>query len=287
LATVASSANVDPLYFLTRSILNSSKAGHFMIEKLLDKGLSPGHLIKSLETLDVTRHIERLANQLSENTALTHETSRSAEIMKSTNIHTRTLILHCNGDGNIGLKAPDNAGASELLYTVPGNSILFAINNQSFPVQLYEIQDDKLTLGQWIIVDADNPLFIDGTKVLFDSNPTGTGHKAFIGSINLPDRSADIGVFDRASLSKIAWFPHDDSAARYLVSLELLETVQDPEARHVAEELIYHYHPAVAWKAFQMIQQTDQQAALNYVPLLRNLENNHLNVLLDQQSEAA
>lgn len=258
-----------------------------MIETLLDKGLSPSQIIKSLEALDITRHIERLAHQLSKNTALTHDTSRSAEIMKSTNIHTRTLILHCNGDGNIGLKAPDNAGASELLYTVPGNSILFAINNQSFPVQLYEIQDDKLTLGQWIIVDADNPLFIDGTKVLFDSNPTGHGHKAFIGSINLPDRSADIGVFDRASLDKIAWFPHDDSAARYLVSLELLETAQDPEARKVAEELIYHYHPAVAWKAFQMIQQTDRQAALNYVPLLRNLQDNHLNVLLDQQSEAA
>jgi hypothetical protein len=257
-----------------------------MIETLLNTALSPNELITTLKTLDTSANINRLASLLHKNSAA-NEASKSAEIMKSTNTHTGTLILHCNEYGNISLKAPDSAPPSPLLYTVPGNSVLFAINDQSFPVQLYGVQDNNLTVGKQIIIDANHPLFIDGTKFLFDSNPTGTGHAAFIGSINLPDRSADIGVYARASLHKVAWFPHDDSAARYLVSLELLEAAQDPEVGKVAEELIYHFHPAVAWKAFQVIQKVDPQAALHFVPLLRNLQNSRLNVLLEQQSEAA
>jgi len=258
-----------------------------MIETLLNAALSPNELLTTLKTLDTSADIQKLVSLLHNKSEHLHETSKSAAIMKSTNTHTGTLILHCNESGNISLKVPDRAPPSPLLYTVPGNSVLFAINDQSFPVQLYGVQANHLRLGKQIIVDADNPLFIDGTKVLYDSNPTGNGHAAFIGSINLPDRSSDIGVFDRASRRKVAWFPHDDSAARYLVSLELLEAAQDPEAGKVAEELVYHYHPAVAWKAFQVIQHTDPQTALHFVPLLRNLQNSRLNFLLDQQSYAA
>lgn len=257
-----------------------------MIKTLLNPDLTPSQLITSIKALNMSVQVKNLADQLPKQTAHTSDSSHRAEIMRLTNTHTGTLTLHCNKSGNISLKAPDNAPASEQLYSVPGNSVLFAINAQSFSIQLYELEEDHLTRSERVVVDANNPLFIDGTKVLFDSNPTGNGHPAFIGSINLPDRSADISVFDRVSLNKIAWFPHDDSAARYLVSLELLEATQDPEARRVAEELIYHYHPAVAWKAFQVIHQTAQRAALHYVPLLRNLQNIRLNLLLDQ-SEAA
>lgn len=258
-----------------------------MIETLLDNQLPPSKLMEMLKNINIESEIKKLINSVQKNTALSDKTAKSAAIMKFTNIYTGTLILHFNESGNISIKAPDNAPQSQLLYTVPGYSILFAIGEKSFPVQLYEILDDHLILGQKIIIDADNPLFIDGSKVLYDSNPQGTGHKAFIGSINLPVRSADIGVFDRSSLCKIAWFPHDDSAARFLVSLELLESVKDPNTATVAEELIYHYHPAVAWKAFQLVQQSDPQAALNYVPILRNLQDDRLNYLLDQCGVAA
>lgn len=258
-----------------------------MIKTLLNANLSSDELLTTLKILDTSADIHRLVSLLHNNPEQPDEISKSAMIMKSTNTHTGTLILHCNESGNISLKVPDRAPPSPLLYTVPGNSVLFAINDQSFAVQLYGVQANCLTVGKQVIVDTNNPLFIDGTKVLFDSNPTGNGHTAFIGSINLPDRSADIEVFDRVSLRKVAWFPHDDSAARYLVSLELLEAAQDPGAGKVAEELIYHYHPAVAWKAFQVIQQTDPQTALHFVPLLRKLQNSRLNFLLDQQSESA
>lgn len=255
-----------------------------MIKTLLNPEMTPSQLISRIKTLNMSVEIKKLTEQLPKQSAIMDSTYR-ADILRLTNTHTGTLTLHYNNSGNISLKVPDNAPASEHLYSVPGNSVLFAINAESFSIQLYELEDEHLTPAQRVTVDASNPLFIDGTKVLFDSNPTGNGHPAFIGSINLPDRSADISVFDRATLNKIAWFPHDDSAARYLVSLELLEAAQDPGSRKVAEELIYHYHPAVAWKSFQMLYQTDPQVALSYVPMLKNLQNSRLNLLLDPLSD--
>jgi hypothetical protein len=253
-----------------------------MISTLLSRNLTPAQLMTRIKTMNMGREVQILINELLKQTTDALNLSQRAVIMRVTNIHTGTLTLHHNEVGNISLKAPDNVQPAELLYSVPGNSVLFAINAESFSIQLYKLEDECLTCAERVIVDADNPLFIDGSKVLFDSNPHGNGHPAFIGSVNLPDRSADIGVFDRNSLCKIAWFPHDDSAARYLVSLELLEAAQDPGACKVAEELIYHYHPAVAWKAFQVLRRADLQAATNCVPLLRNLQNSRLNYLLDQ-----
>lgn len=253
-----------------------------MIKNLLNPDLKPDQLITCIKTTNMGSEVKILADQLSEPEADTENLSRHAAIMKATNIHTGTLTLYCNKNGNISLKAPDNASAPEQLYSVPGNSVLFAINGQSYSIQLYRLDGEYLTRAEQVIVDAENPLFIDGSKMLYDSNPNGNGHPAFIGSINLPDRTADISVFDPHSLRKIGWFPHDDSAARFLVSLELLEAAQDPGACKVAQELIYHYHPAVAWRAFQMINRTDRQAALSCAPLLRNLQDSRLNYLLDQ-----
>lgn len=253
-----------------------------MIKTLLDPGLTPSHIITCIKTLNMKSEVKTLITALPKQTTNHSEPSYRAAILKLANPHTGTVTLHCNENGNISLKAPDNAPAPEQLYSVPGDSILFALNDEPFSIQLYKLQDEHLTRGELVIVDANNPLFIDGTKTLFDSNTDGTGHSTFIGSLNFPDRSADISVFDRTSLQKIGWFPHDDSAARYLVSLELLEAAQDPGAGKVAEELIYHYHPAVAWKAFQMIHRVDPATALGYAPLLRKLQNTRLNDLLDQ-----
>lgn len=253
-----------------------------MIKTLLDPGLTPSNIIIRIKTLNMSAEVKTLAKDLPKETSHSYEISYRAATMKLTNLHTGTVTLHCNQHGNISLKTPNNAPTPEQLYSVPGNSFLFAINDEPFPIQLYKLQGEHLTRGELVIVDANNPLFIDGTKTLFDSNTDGTGHSTFIGSLNFPDRSADISVFDRVSLQKIGWFPHDDSAARYLVSLELLESAQDPGAGKVAEELIYHYHPAVAWKAFQMIHRVDPATALGYAPLLRKLQNTRLNDLLDQ-----
>lgn len=258
-----------------------------MIRTLISKKLTPIEITALIKTSNMTAEIKGLISNLNVQPTFTSPVSRRAAIMNITNPHTGTVTLHCTDIGNISIKAPQPLSLPSPLYSVPGQSILFAINKQPFKIQLYTVADDRLIMSNTVIVDESNPLPIDGTQTLFDCDPMGQGHNVFIGSINLPDRSADIGVFDRTSLRKIAWFPHDDSAARYLVSLELLEAAQDPETGKVAEELIYHYHPAVAWKAFQVLHQADRQAALHYMPLLRNLQNSRLNHLLDQLKEAA
>ncbi|WP_433786536.1 hypothetical protein [Pseudomonas frederiksbergensis] len=258
-----------------------------MIRTLISKKLTPTEITTLIKTSNMTAEIKDLISNFNIQPTLTKTIARRAGIMNITNPHTGNITLHCTDIGNISIKVPHVQSVPSPLYSVPGQSILFAINKQSFIVHRYTVENDRLTVKDAVIVDESNPLPIDGAQTLYDCDPTGQGHNAFIGSINLPDRSADISVFDRTSLRKIAWFPHDDSAARYLVSLELLEAAEDPGAGKVAEELIYHYHPAIAWKAFQVLYQADQEAALNYIPLLRNLQNRRLDHLLDQFKESA
>lgn len=258
-----------------------------MISTLISRKRSATKVKNLVQTLDMTTEINSLISDLEQQKKWADKSARRAAIMRTTNPHTKTITLLCTDFGNISLKAPHVSPTAPTLYSIPGQTILFAINKQSFVVQLYAIKDDRLISKEAVIISEGNPLHIDGRRTLFDANPMGQGHQAFIGSINLPRRSADISVFDRASLRKIAWFPHDDSSARYLVSLELLQSVQDPHTCKVAQELIHHYHPAVAWQAFQLMHQADRQAAQRYVPLLRKLENPRLNDLLDLQSKAA
>jgi len=252
-----------------------------MIKTLLSSDLTPQQLLTTIKKLDMTVETKQLATLHHQNTDSLGLYKR-ANILNSTNTHTGTLTLYYNDTGNISLKVPDNAPVSPMLYSIPGSSVLFAINAESYRIRLYEIEDDILVPGPVIIIDAQNPFFVDGSKFLYESNPDGKGHLAFIGSINFPDNSADIQVFERTSLRKIAWFPHDNSTARYLVALELLLAVKDPGAGKVAEELIYHYHPAVAWKTFQLLHDCDPERARRYVPQLRRMQNPRLDRLLAQ-----
>jgi transcription initiation factor IIF auxiliary subunit len=123
-----------------------------MIKTLLDPDLTPSQLITNIKALDMSVEVKNLADQLPEQTAHTLDSSHRAEIMKLTNIHTGTLTLHCNKSGNISLKAPDNAPTSEQLYSVPGNSVLFAINAESFSIRLYALKEDHLTRAELVIV---------------------------------------------------------------------------------------------------------------------------------------
>lgn len=255
-----------------------------MLAELISKKIDPEHILSIIQRADMILEVEKLIDRLPNQENFNDANARRAAILDIVNPHTNTLTLHCTDFANISIKAPQPATSSEL-YSVPGYSILFATHHP-FTLQLYRVTDEQLTIDDRVTVREGHPVLIDGRHTLFDCNPSGQG-QAFIGSINVPDRSTDISVFDRESLRKVAWFPHDDSAARYLVSLELLGAAQDPGAAKVAEELIYHYHPAVAWRAFQVIYQQDQPTALQYVPLLRQLQNSRLDHLLDQYSEAA
>ncbi|MFQ6557469.1 hypothetical protein Q7F05_16105 [Pseudomonas sp. Lb2C1-1] len=257
-----------------------------MIKNLIATRLPLEHIAEKIKTLDMTTQIKQLIADLNAQHKVATAQSRRAAIMNMTNSHTGTITLYCTGVANISIKTPAFNTASSQLYSVPGQSILFALD-QPFEIQLYTLNTHQLEKTDISIIDNCNPLIIDGNRTLFDYSQKGEKQPALIGRINFPDRSADISVFDPVSLRKTAWLPHDNSAARYLVSLELLETIQDPGGVRVARELIYHYHPAVAWKAFQMLYRADPQNALNYAPLLKKLESARLDNLLHSLVQAA
>lgn len=253
-----------------------------MITELLDTDLEPEPILDTLNKNNMTSEVNTLCNLLDTRIKTLGIQHYKAQALNSTNPYTRTLTLYYNAAGNISIKAPDSTTASPYFYSVPGKTFLFSINNTPFNVQRYTIEDDQLSLGDNTTVDDGQALYIDGTKELFECD-----QEVLSASINLIDRRADIAVFDRRTLKKVAWLPNDESAARFLVSLELLEAAADPHARKVAEELIYHQHPAVTWKAFNVIAQEDKAAALAYAPVMRLLQNEQLNRYLDAHMDSA
>ncbi|WP_053149780.1 hypothetical protein [Pseudomonas sp. P97.38] len=230
--------------------------------------------------------VKQLVIDLHNQESFSNPQTRRAAIMNMTNPHTGTLTLHCTTLGNLTIKATTADNRSSSLYSIPGHSILFAIH-QPFDIQCYALNGPVLAKADRLRVTPGNPLVVDGRQTLLDDCQPDRPSRALIGRINLPDRSADIAVFDRTSLRKVAWLPHDASAARYLVSLELLEAVQDPKGVRVAAELVYHYHPAVAWKAFQILHRADPQSAAQFVPLLKKHRNARLDRLLQPLEQAA
>ncbi|MBC3361941.1 hypothetical protein [Pseudomonas sp. SWRI154] len=257
-----------------------------MIKNLITKKFSPTHIAKKIKTLDMTSETKQLISQLIDKPEFSRKSFRRATIMNIANAHTGTLVLHQTSIGNISIKSATFDASSSPLYSVPGQSILFALD-RPFEIQRYTLNEHRIEKADRVIIDKKNPLIIDGRHTLFDYIQTCPKPAKLTGRINLPNRAADINVFDRITLRKIAWLPHDESAARYLTSLELLETIQDPEAVKVAEELIYHYHPAVVWKAFQILYEADRHKALAHVALLKKHKSARLDSLLHPLEAAA
>ncbi|WP_238349516.1 hypothetical protein [Pseudomonas sp. SWRI179] len=250
-----------------------------MIKNLITHDMPLEDLAAKIKNLDMTAEINQLITELHTPVQPATKHTRNAAILNMTNPHTATITLYRTNIGNISIKKIQ--AMPSRLYSVPGKSILFSLNRQPIKIHSYHLRNDELEKGKTIIIDDQHPSIIDGHRALFDYSlinrePCG----ALVGSINFPDRLLDIQVFDRTTLRKVAWLPHDESAARYLVSLELLETIHDPRGIKVAEELIYHYHPAVAWKAFQMLYRADPQKSRAYTPLLEKRQDTRLNNLL-------
>ncbi|WP_347905438.1 hypothetical protein [Pseudomonas purpurea] len=201
--------------------------------------------------------------------------------MSRTNCQAGTITLASSSRGNVSIKVP-GLGAAAQLYSVPGHCVLFALQPHAYAITRYRIEGECLTRHEHVVVDARHPVHINGAHELFEQTSDGQENAGVIASFNFPDKTADIQVFDRSTLQKTGWFPADDSAARFLTCLELLEGVADPHTFQVAEELIYHYHPGVAWKAFQQIHHASPNRAQQYVRMLGKHHNPRLNTLLER-----
>lgn len=249
-----------------------------MITQLLDNSLPPSSILQYISQSNINHEIKTLIKALNLQKEQSNIDQYKAHILDTANLHTGTLTLHYNETGNISIRMPQDLKQLPSIYSLPGKTFLFTIDNTSFSVQRYTIGDNGLKDNGSIIINGQNPLYIDGAETLYEC----TSNIAY-GSLTLVDKQADISVFDRQTLQKIAWLPNDESAARFLVSLELLAAAEDTHRRKVAEELVYHTHPAVAWSAFNAIAEEDRQAALVYAPVMRLLQNDKLNEFLDRQ----
>ncbi|WP_438301321.1 hypothetical protein [Pseudomonas sp. NMS19W] len=253
-----------------------------MITQLLNNNLSPPELLQKIRTCNMRLEIEKLAQTINNKNNTSENNHYKTHILNITNLHNNNLTLHYNETGNISIKVPGSNTQSPYIYSIPGKTFLFSIDGNPFSVQHLLIDDNGLKRIGSTTITEDTPLYIDGTKELYECAPD-----IAFGAMTLVDRRADISVYDRQTLQKVAWLPNDESAARFLVALELLEVVRDPQRRKVAEELVYHTHAAVAWNAFNAIAEQDRQAALAYAPVMRLLQNDKLNSFLDEQLEYA
>ncbi|WP_194790986.1 hypothetical protein [Pseudomonas sp. UFMG81] len=165
------------------------------------------------------------------------------------------------------------------LYSTSGHSIWFAPAGFSYELQLYSQGDTQLSTPRRVKVTPQAPLLVEGGLTVVDACPAQTdGHLVF--SINLPISGSDIQVFERKSLSRIAWFPADSEVPRYLLLLEALASIGDPGLERVAGELIYHHHPAVRWRAFLQLMRFTPEHLEHYCEMLNGLEDPGLRLML-------
>lgn len=165
------------------------------------------------------------------------------------------------------------------LYSTSGHSIWFAPEGFSYELQLYSQGDTELTAPRRVQVTPQAPLLVEGGLTVVDVCPGETkGHLVF--SVNLPISGSDIQVFERKSLSRIAWFPADSEVPRYLLLLEALERIGDPWLERVAGELLYHHHPAVRWQAFLHMMRFTPEHVEHYCEMLNGLADPGLRQML-------
>lgn len=165
------------------------------------------------------------------------------------------------------------------LYSTSGHSIWFAPAGFSYELQLYSQGDTELTAPRRVKVTPEAPLLVEGGVTVVDVCP-GETDEHLVFSVNLPISGSDIQVFERKSLSRIAWFPADSEVPRYLLLLEALERIGDPWFERVAGELLYHHHPAVRWQAFLQLMRLTPEHAEHYSEMLNGLADPGLQLML-------
>ncbi|MHA6164520.1 hypothetical protein ACX3X6_27100 [Pseudomonas sichuanensis] len=206
------------------------------------------------------------------------ETERRALLCGAVSHFAERLRLNAPEDGAV-LDIARVHARGDHLYSTSGHSIWFAPAGFSYDLQLYSQGDTQLSTPRRVTVTPQAPLLVVGGLTVVDTCPADTaGHLVF--SINLPISGSDIQVFERKSLSRIAWFPADSEVPRYLLLLEALESIGDPGFERVAGELIYHHHPAVRWQAFLQLMRFTPEHIEHYCEVLNGLADQGLRQML-------
>ncbi|WP_133295888.1 hypothetical protein [Pseudomonas sp. AFG_SD02_1510_Pfu_092] len=159
-------------------------------------------------------------------------------------------------------------GVAEHLYSTSGHCVWFAPPGFSYALRVYRRDGSQLVDPECVVIAQHAPLLVRGDDHVVCLNPWGApAHLAF--SLSVPVAGSDIVVYERERLTSIAWFPADSQVSRFIVLLQALQTIGDPALVQVADQLVYHPHPALRWQAFQILIKHMPQKRDEYCLLLR------------------
>lgn len=247
------------------------------MEGLLRYRDDPDVLHDQITRLDMRALIERVWDKFRCRVLDKEEVERRALLCSTVAHFSERLSLNVT-DG-MSLDITRVSTEPEHLYSASGHSIWFAPSGFSYDLRRFRRVGDRLVDPQLIHIDQHSPLLVDGDSSVVDVCPLeASEHLVF--SLNIPVPLSDIHVYGLKTLTRIAWFPADAQVPRFLVVLEALVKIQDPNLERVAGELIYHHHPAVRWQAFLVLMQFSPEKLEEYCELMSSLEDSGLQAMV-------
>lgn len=237
-----------------------------LVESLLKEGGQPETLFERARSVDMRALLDGHWRAFRQSVLASSEQRRKILLTRAVAPFSERLRLNPAEDA-VSIDVTRVCDAPCHLYSSSGHSIWFAPEGFDYTLQLFERAGDHLRLEDIVRVTKQSPLLVEGDRTVVEvcAGP-GSAHLAF--SLNQPVPGSDIQVYDRKSLVSIAWFPADAETPRYLMLLEALGAVGDPALQAIAEELIYHPHSAVRWRAFKVLSQACPDKTAQYRELL-------------------
>ncbi|WP_157655353.1 hypothetical protein [Burkholderia ubonensis] len=252
------------------------------ILNILSPALDTIEILHLVKMSDMDGLVHRLLDDVRRSIYRLSGVTRNVETMKRVNRHSQSLNLFTNEHGSINVTRLHRGECAERLYATTGKSIFFSIKNTSFSINKFNIDNNKLSNEQTLTVSRDTPQIInhDNEVYFYNLSPDNNADLAF--NIHLKGKMSDIRVFDLDSKENIAWLPADERVTKSLIALEALNSLGDPGTQSVCEELIYHHHPAVCWKAFQILHRLDKKSAHTFIPIIKSHDDEKLSSLIEQ-----
>ncbi|MFV3382860.1 MULTISPECIES: hypothetical protein [Pseudomonas] len=248
------------------------------MEALLRGKLEPAELVEQVRHTDMRAVVDRAWQGFKERMDGESEQVRKALLFGAVAHFSERLRLSPEQEP-VALDVTRVHSAANHLYSTSGYSIWFAPVGFDYPLQLFRRQANRLCNGTTVTVTPHSPVLVDGACTVA-ALCTGEASQRLVFSLNLPIPGSDIEVFDRQTLARIAWFPADMQVSRFLLLLDALRRIGDPNLARVARELLYHHHPAVRWQAFEVLMECSPEQCEQYREILGSLPDSGLDAML-------
>lgn len=252
-----------------------------MLDRFLNKDMSATEVLRQVRATDMAGVMRPLPQRLRDRYMALDVVERRAAAINAVSCQAGSLALYANPYGNVEARFPIHAKPVDKLYALPGNVILFSVTGHSYGVTRHVLDKDGLGAGESLIIDANTPRLFVGQDELYTLDASQRSTACAL-ALNFFDKPRDINVYCKETLKQCAWVPGDQQAQRYLVSLEAMRVIGDPAISRVARKLLHYPHLEVKLAAFEVLWDYDKTSAVEYMPLLKGLNESGINALLEQ-----